>query len=75
MKTGPVFHSNAVLEHISNQFSLAAKVPIAYNCLTLQAYHFLVDWGVFYDDPKRPLVVDVGSGNRLINNIIRLCYP
>lgn len=29
----------------------------------LQAYPFLVDWSVVYDDPLRPLVVDVGSGN------------
>lgn len=29
----------------------------------LQAYPFLVNWSVVYDDPMRPLVVDVGSGN------------
>ncbi|KAL8516688.1 hypothetical protein ACS0TY_015084 [Phlomoides rotata] len=28
-----------------------------------RAYPFMVDWSVAYDDPMRPLVVDVGSGN------------
>lgn len=30
-----------------------------------RAYPFLVNWSVVYDDPMRPLVVDVGSGNGL----------
>ncbi|KAL1545825.1 phosphoglycerate kinase [Salvia divinorum] len=30
-----------------------------------RAYPFEVDWRVVYDDPMRPLVVDVGSGNGL----------
>ncbi|XP_047981779.1 phosphoglycerate kinase-like isoform X1 [Salvia hispanica] len=30
-----------------------------------RAYPFVVDWSVVYDDPMRPLVVDVGSGNGL----------
>ncbi|XP_057779200.1 phosphoglycerate kinase, cytosolic-like isoform X3 [Salvia miltiorrhiza] len=30
-----------------------------------RAYPFLIDWSVVYDDPMRPLIVDVGSGNGL----------
>ncbi|KAL6507894.1 hypothetical protein OROGR_024089 [Orobanche gracilis] len=30
-----------------------------------RAYPFLEDWSVVYDDPMRPLVVDVGCGNGL----------
>ncbi|PIN04608.1 3-phosphoglycerate kinase [Handroanthus impetiginosus] len=30
-----------------------------------RAYPFQVDWSAAYDDPMRPLVVDVGSGNGL----------
>ncbi|KAH6761448.1 hypothetical protein C2S52_000219 [Perilla frutescens var. hirtella] len=30
-----------------------------------RAYPFLVDWNAVFDDPMKPLVVDVGSGNGL----------
>lgn len=34
-----------------------------------QAFPFEIDWESIFDDPTRPLVVDVGSGNISINLI------
>ncbi|XP_057779198.1 uncharacterized protein LOC130997788 isoform X2 [Salvia miltiorrhiza] len=38
---------------------------ITYFLSESKAYPFLIDWSVVYDDPMRPLIVDVGSGNGL----------
>lgn len=50
-----------LLFHLPTPFMKMLEFPlIRWN---LQAYPYPVDWSSVYDDPVRPLVVDIGSGN------------